>query len=446
VNAIEARTSVWPTFNLLLLLLAGLTLGCSSKGAGAAGEAVVSVDASERFQTIIGWEAGSYMSEPTKPISPEHAQHIVRSAVENAGITRIRLPIKSGAESRLRAFADFEAGGSNEAWLKRRYLVANDNADPRVIDWAGFDFTEIDREVELAVLPVQKELAVRGQRLFVNLCYVGFVKGQRNAHDDPEEYAEFALATVLHLRQKYGLEPDTLEVILEPDLAGGWSGWRIGQTIMATSRRFAENGIHTRFVAPSTMNMAAASRYFDDMRRMTDALPHLAELSYHRYKGVSKEALADLTERSARYHVPISMLELWFGLAGPDVLFEDLEAGAVAFQGRVLADLDVPLNKDVRFNGAVFRAVRPGAVRVGSTSSLDSLKALAFRRPQGGIVTALRTKGPTNVTVRGLPTGKYVVTNVTENGETDNAPATQSPSGDLQIAIQEAAVVVIEPR
>ena len=160
-----------------------------------------------------------------------------------------------------------------------------------MIDWAGFDFTEIDREVELAVLPVQKELAVRGQRLFVNLCYAGSRKGQRNAHDDPEEYAEFALATVLHLRQKYGLEPDTLEVILEPDLAGGWSGWRIGQTIMATSRRFAENGIHTRFVAPSTMNMAAASRYFDDMRRMTDALPHLAELSYRRTGGSAKKRL-----------------------------------------------------------------------------------------------------------------------------------------------------------
>ena len=438
---------------LLLLLLVWLTLGCSSQGAGATGEAIVTVDPSQHFQTIIGWEAGTYISEPTKPVSPELVQQIVRSAVDNAGITRVRLEVRSGAESRSRTYAGYATMGSNDAWLKHRYQVSNDNADPRVIDWTGFDFAEIDREVEIAVLPLRNELASHGQKLFVNLCYVGFNKGQPSAHDDPEEYAEFALATVLHLRQKYGLEPDTWEVILEPDLAGGWSGRRIGKTIAAASRRFAENGIHTRFVAPSTMNMAVASIYFDDMRRTTDVLPFLAELSYHRYAGVSKAALADLTTRSARYHIPISMLELWFGQAGPDVLFEDLAAGAAAFQGRVLADLfvdarkgNLTLNRDVRFNGAVFRAVRPGAVRIGSTSSLESLKALAFRRPQGGLVTALRAKGPTIVTVRGLPIGNYVITNVTETSETNDLPTKQLQNGDLQIVIQEPAVVVIVPR
>ena len=440
------------SWRVLLLLITALTLGCSSESTGASGDAIVTLDPSKRFQTIVGWETDPYIVEPPERVSPELVQQIVRLAVENAGITRIRVPIRSGAETRSRAFAEHAAGGSNDVWRTRRYLVANDNGDPRLIDWAGFDFTEIDRHVELSVIPLRKELAARGQTLFVNLCYVGFVKGQRNAHDDPAEYAEFALATVLHLRQKYGLEPNTWEVILEPDLAGGWSGRRIGQAIVATSRRFAENGIRTRFVAPSTTNMATASLYFDDMRRVTDALPHLAELSYHRYAGVSKGALAELTKRSVKYHVPISMLELWFGQAGPDVLFDDLRAGAVAFQGRVLADLfvnarkgDLTLNEDVRFNGAVFRAVRPGAVRIGSTSGPSSLKSLAFTRPQGGIVTALRATEPTNVTLRGLPLGKYMVTSVTKKGESDDVPAKQSPNGNVEIRIEEPAVVVIEP-
>ena len=442
----ESAADVRPALKLLCLVFAMATLGCSARGAGATGEAIVTIDPSRRFQTIVGWEVTTYTSEPVKPLSSEVVGQIVQSAVDNGGITRVRLEIRSGAENRSKAYANFAKVGSNDVWLSQRYFVANDNADSRTIDWSGFDFAEIDREVELAVLPLRKELATRGQKLFVNLCYVSFVKGRRNAHDDPEEYAEFALATVLHLRQKYGIEPDTWEVILEPDLAGGWSGRRIGQAIIATARRFAENGIRTRFVAPSTTNMAAASRYFDDMRRMTDALPFLAELSYHRYAGVSKGALAELTERSMKYNVPISMLEWWFGQAGPDVLFEDLSAGAVAFQGRVLVDLKLPLKSDLRFNSAIFRAVRPGAVRIASSSSLDSLKALAFRRPDGGTVTALRTKGSANVTLRGLPIAKYVVTTVTEENEIDDVSAEQAPNGTVRLQIEGPAVVLIEPR
>ena len=147
------------------------------------------------------------------------------------------------------------------------------------------------------------------------------------------------------------------------------------------------------------------------------------------------------------------MLELWFGRAGPDVLFEDLEAGAAAFQNRVIGGLvvdarkgNMTLNKDVRYNGALFRAVRPGAVRIGSTSSLDSLKALAFKRPQGGIVTALRATGATDVVVRGLATGNYVVRTLTESDETERLAAVAAANADLRVAVAEPAVVVIEPR
>jgi hypothetical protein len=322
-----------------------------------------------------------------------------------------------------------------------------------VINWAGFDFTEMDHDVEMAVLPMRKLLAARGEKLLVNLCYVAFVKGRANLHENPEEYAEFALATMLHLREKYGLEPDSWEVILEPDLAGRWSGRRIGKTVLATSRRFSENGINVGFVAPSTTSMTTASYYFDDMVKVDGVLPHLSELSYHRYSGVNRRALARLTERSVKYHVPLAMLELWFGRAGPDVLFEDLEAGAAAFQNRVIGGLvvdvrkgNMTLNKDVRYNGALFRAVRPGAVRIGSTSSLDSLKALAFKRPQGGIVTALRATGATDVLVRGLTTGNYVVRTLTESGETERVAAVAAANADLRVAVAEPAVIVIEPR
>jgi hypothetical protein len=434
------------------LLLSALLCACSADGMTDTGEAVVTVDPSRRYQTIVGWEATTNLSELVGKISPQNAQGLLRTAVEKAGITRLRLEIRNGVEGPAGGFDAFLRSRAYDVWRERRYLVSNDNADPRAINWAGFDFTEIDHDVEMAVLPMRDLLAARGEKLFVNVCYVAFVNGRANLHEDPEEYAEFALATMLHLRQKYGLQPDSWEVILEPDLAGRWSGRRIGQTILATSRRFAENGIRVGFVAPSTTSMSTASRYFDDMLRVDGALPRLTELSYHRYRGVSRRALARLTERSNRYHVPIAMTELWFGRAGPDVLFEDLEAGAAAFQNRVVGGLvvdpvkgNLTLNKDVRYNGAVFRAVRPGAVRVGTTSSSGAIKALAFKRPKGGFVTALRATSARNVIVRGLPPGNYVVTTVTDSSASPPVPALRSAGGDLRVAVGEPSVVVIEP-
>lgn len=434
------------------LLLSALLCACSANGMPDTGEAVVTVDPSRRFQTIVGWEATANLSELIGQLSPRTEQELLRTAVEKAGITRLRLEIRNGAEGPGGRFAEFVRTGSYETWKRRRYLVANDNADPRVINWAGFDFTEIDSDVEMAVLPMRKLLAARGEKLLVNVCFVAFVKGRPSLHEDPEEYAELALATMLHLRQKYGLEPDSWEVILEPDLAGRWSGRRIGQTILATSRRFAENGIRVGFVTPSTTSMDTASRYFDDMLRVDGALPHLRELSYHRYRGVSRRALARLTDRSNRYHVPIAMTELWFGRGGPDVLFEDLAAGAVAFQNRVVGGLvvdvrkgNLTLNKDVRYNGALFRAVRPGSVRIGTASSSGALKTLAFQRPQGGIVTALRATSAGNVIVRGLPAGKYIVTTVTDSGASPPVPAWRSAGGGLRVTVGEPSVVVIEP-
>jgi len=441
------------TVRMTALLFSALLCACSAKGTIETGEAVVIVDPSRRFQIVTGWEATNNLNEFVGKISPQNLQALQRTAVEKAGITRVRLEVRSGVEGPPGGFERFARGGDKKSWRERRYLVSNDNADPRLINRAGFDFTEMDYDVEMAVLPMRKLLAARGEKLLVNVCYVAFLKGRPSLHENPEEYAEFALATMLHLRDKYGLVPDSWEVILEPDLAERWSGQRIGKTILATSRRFSENGLSVGFVAPSTTSMTTASYYFDDMAKVDGAVSHLTEISYHRYRGVNRKALARLTERSAKYHIPISMLELWFGRAGPDVLFEDLEAGAAAFQNQVIGDLvvdarngDMTLREDVRYNGAVFRAVRPGAVRIGATSSSGALKALAFKRPQDGIVTALRATAATDVVVRGLPASNYVVRTLTESAETERVAAVPAVNGDLRVTVREPAVVVIEPR
>jgi len=98
-----------------------------------------------------------------------------------------------------------------------RYTKINDNDDPRVINWAGFQFSSLDWKIENLVIPLKRLFEQRGMKLFINLCYVAFTGQIRDGeyiHDNPDEHAEFVLATYLHMQEKYGFVPDTWEVTL----------------------------------------------------------------------------------------------------------------------------------------------------------------------------------------------------------------------------------------
>ncbi|MCB2013592.1 MAG: glycoside hydrolase family 30 beta sandwich domain-containing protein [Sphingobium sp.] len=461
---------------LLVLMVAGLLAACGGGGSdsgsggstsgsstssssggsssGGAGGSLVTVDSGVRYQTITGWEATANVDDRAGEVTLQQARNYVQASVEKAGITRLRLEIRSGVEGQIGAYTEYSNGGSESTWRSKRYPVINDNNDPNVINMAGFDFAEIDHNIDYIVKPMKQMLEARGEKLFLNICYVAFLNGAASVHDDPDEYAEFALATMLHLKDK-GLQPDTWEVILEPDVAKNWSGQRIGQAIVATRQKFQANGFgNMKFIAPSTTNMGAASTYFDQMLTVSGALPHVAELSYHRYSGRTASALNNIATRARDNNIGSSMLEWWFGNATPDVLFDDLGAGAVAFQGRVISGnfengpasvSALVLNDDVRQNSLLYRAVRPGATRIGATSQNATFEALAFLRPDNKIVAALYANGAGSATVRGLSSGSYKISTANATGGTGPTTATRKSNGDIDVSMSGAGIVVIEP-
>ena len=79
-------------------LSAALLCACSANGKADNGEAIVTVDPSRRLQTIVGWEATANLNEFVGKISPRNSQELLRTAVEKAGITRIRLEVRNGVE------------------------------------------------------------------------------------------------------------------------------------------------------------------------------------------------------------------------------------------------------------------------------------------------------------------------------------------------------------
>ena len=107
---------------------------------------------------------------------------ILDHVVNELGINRIRIEIRSGAENPVDYWTLFRQNkiGYKEA-KRHRYEKINDNGDPNAVNMAGFQFSELDNQVENVLLPLKRRIQDNGERLFVNLCYVDFRRGGSRA-------------------------------------------------------------------------------------------------------------------------------------------------------------------------------------------------------------------------------------------------------------------------
>lgn len=416
-------------------------------------DATVSVDTAAKFQTMSGWEATAQSGQESPGFSGWQMP-LFDLAVSDLGINRLRLAVKSGAENPVDNYALYRAGQVD--WNSVRYATVNDNNDPNLIDPAGFHFTELDQLVELVVLPIRQRLAARGERLYVNLNYVSF-NGGGLVHGSAAEYGEFLLAAFQHLRDRYNLVPDAVEVILEPDNGTIWtSGTLVGQRLKAAGDRLAAAGFNPEFIGPSVTNMANTLLYLDAMVQVPGVLTYLKEVAYHRYGGVSDANLAAIKARASQYGLRTSMLE-HIG-SGVDDLYKDLTvAGVSSWQQYTLAfpTSDNGAQYYVISNGApvmgsrtpalrqYFRYVRLGATRVGASSDNTALvQPVAFTNVGGAPVVVLHASQAGTFAISGLRPGTYGIT--TSNAGTPAlADATAAANGSLAFVTPVNGIITV---
>ena len=400
-------------------------------------DAVVDLFPAARYQVITGWEAaaGTGEADCNRTAVAKYQPEVTRRAIEELGITRLRLALRSGTESRVDLWADYRAGRMDYAHWRATWMVAtNDDADPAHIDSAGFQWGYFDAHLEAIVLPMREALARRGERLEVNLNYVDFflTRGEKAFAQmkDPEEYAELILAAFLHMQGKYGFVPDAVELNLEPENTA-YSAIDMGRALVATARRLRAAGFAPRFVGPSSTRAANAVQHYDAMIAVPGARGLLSELAYHTYTGVSDATRQAIRLRALRDQIHTAMLE-HIG-AGFDGLYADLtmanvsaweqftlaycgrrdrpENGGVYYQVNQSDSLAprVNLTNESKLLRQVFAFVRPGAVRIGATSAHPDVRPLAFTDTLGGTVVVLRSTARLSMHVRGLPPGNYGV-------------------------------------
>jgi hypothetical protein len=434
------------------LVAAGLVLAAVVVGAVLAwpgpDQAVVAIETARTYQTMKGWEVSAHLWEQNKQENRydgswlAYREELLSRLVNELGVDRVRIEIRSGAENRIDYWTAFQRGTLSYSQAKQhRYEIVNDNDDPEVADPAGFQFAELDYRVQNVVLPMKRLVEANGERLYVNLIYVDFakytrLKGTLSHARNPEEYAELVLAAFQHLQRTYALVPDALEVVLEPDNSDDWRGGEIGRAMVAAARRLRRAGFTPEFIAPSTARAYAASPYIDAMMQVPGVAGLVTAFAYHRYDTqVTPQSLAAIRERARRYGVETAMLEHLAGGA-PELHADlaDVDVGAWQQYGiayRDLTDRDDkggylylvdPERRRVRMSSRTpalaqyFKFIRAGAVRLEATSNRGDRKAVAFRNRSGSHVVVVRLDGAGGpVSVTGLPSGRYGIRYTTES-------------------------------
>jgi hypothetical protein len=263
----------------------------------------VVLDRTVTYQTITGWEATAQAGQNKSKAFLAYRDRLLDLAVNDLGINRLRIEVRSGSEQTQDLWAlrgsDDDEDDPTSAWRILRYSTVNDNNDPFLLNERGFYFTEIDGTIEKLALPMKRYLEARGERLFINMTYVAFTRGigpgLQYHHADPEEYAEFVQAVYRHLQSRFGFYPDYWEIVLEPDNTREWDPSLVRRAMIATGNRLRSMGVTPQFVAPSTSEMVKAVPFADAMAE-GGRPPFWAELSYHRYGGVSDAAPTNCTK------------------------------------------------------------------------------------------------------------------------------------------------------
>jgi dienelactone hydrolase len=368
----------------------------------------ITVNPSVQYQKMVGWEgliAGSV--EDFTSLTAAQLGAMLDLAVTDYGVTRIRVPIRSG----------WEGPGL-------RYDIVNDNADPNVLNEAGFNWTNLDIELEKLVIPARQRVIARGETPYILLSYVDFGTSAFEHYANPPEYAEFIYAVYKHMQTKYGFVPNGLDVIVEPDnIAPNWNGTQIGQVIVATANKLAAQGFPVpEFVVPSVTNVGSGVPFVNEINAVPGAMARVSEISYHRYGGIDQ--IPNLVSKALSLGKRTSMTEFVVDANNYDILHQDLTTGRNSAwaqgifgdaYGCAYGQISYFANGTATFcpNSKLIRQytkyVRPGAQRIEATSQNASFKPVAFVNENGKYVVVIKSESSGSFSVSGLPAGTYGV-------------------------------------
>jgi hypothetical protein len=321
-----------------------------------------------------------------------------------------------------------------------------------------------DYRVEHELLPIKQQVEENGESLYVSVCFVDFRGGQQGnmSHAaSPGEYAELVKVFFDHLRDKYSIRPNALEIVLEPENTNDWRGLQVGQAAVATKARLQAAGYRPQFIAPSTTSASEAVPYFNAALGAAGASNVFSMISYHRYAGGD---YAGIFQAAAAHGAATAMLEYVPG--NVDNLIEDLTvASASAWQkyavaqpsptadyAYLYANVSNPSNPVFTPSAVTapltpyFRFVRAGAIRIGAESNDGNFRPVAFVNQNGAYAVIVKANASGTLNLSGLQNGTYGVQTNLADGRTVNGADFTVSVGTATVVVQQGVVAIYDKR
>ncbi|NLF30768.1 MAG: hypothetical protein GX591_07770 [Planctomycetes bacterium] len=401
----------------------------------------VTVDTAATHQTIRGWGAALpwLMDVPDRL-----AGQIIDVAVNDLGLNGFRY--------------ECPAGWSTEA---TRWEWLNDDDDPCRINWDAFNLPGLDDKMAKWVVPTRNAVEANGERFYLQVSPSFFDGGSSGSipvwmFRNAGEYAEWAEAVLLRMRDAHGIEADTYTICNEAANNNAFtSAAVVARMIKTLAPRLAAHGLPTRFQFPESINAYAAISAIQSVQHDDELWSLVEVISYHLYGGTDYRD--DLWAFASARGIDTAQTEFMENTGNAiDHLYNDLTIANTS-QWEVYG-MGFPMPDDTRtsftrssgfwsFRQAM-HYIRPGAVRVEAASSLAGVRPLAFVRD--GEVTVLlinTTSGAAQtVTVNGLPAGQYAASRSVNKGVFQELGVrTVGADGRLTLDVPNGAMLTIYP-
>ncbi|GEM_PF-5027035 len=474
--------------------------GCAPAPRSRAGveKVILTFDPSVRYQTIEGW--GGILNNahwidggagPKTPWPDELEQQMLAEVVNDLGLNRFRITLFPSLIEPVNDNADpFDL-------------------NPAGFDFSKVD--PYTRELILPARDLLRQRGERFVFSVKAITHAPKGAGAPSlTRDHAEEYAEFAIAALTHFRRQ-GLEVDYWVIQNEPDLAASrgqpWSPGKLAHFAERLGARLRAEGFATRIGAPETVTPQSVSKWMGILAATPRVQQYLGLLTYHSYDfdptagdRPLREGRAQVAQWSRVLQLPVAQTEQstagrsnrhrWNGedhrqsldLAEnlmADLLYADASAWelhsifgdpnrepAPSRGPRAAPDEE---QSEAR-NGSCFiffgkdyqglwkpvyywtlrqfmRYVRPGAVRVGLTASVNSpVQAAGFLSAQDRPVMVLfnPTAATVEVAVIGLPGGEYHVSRSAAAGPGEELAPRRLPPGQLlSLSVPGESVVTV---